>query len=260
MTHEKLHSAHEETEPVIWPETMWPLEPSILQGIPDELLPEGEEMRGLQYPWEFLVLMRAMMKARITETRGIEDAEIVRPDLTVLEGPIWFAEGAKIQAFTAIEGPAYVGRRAHIGHGSLVRNCLLLPESFLGAYTEAKGSILGSRSRMAHRNSGLDSILGSGVQFAGMTATANFIDEHTTVRVKVNTGNVEERIDTGLTHFGTVIGSGTTFFANCLTNPGKLVGAGCIIDQNVTVSSNIPDNMRVTNPIIPVTTTPIQEG
>lgn len=235
-------SPKREIELVQWPESMWPLDPSALQSIPEELLPDIDALRALRYPWEFLVLMRDTMKERITDTRGQENVVIDNPNVTTINGPVWFAEGARLRPGAEVDGPSYVA--GHVGFSSLVRGSALFPGSSIGAHGEVANSLLLGGS-FPHHNTILDSVIDKGVDVAGYVKTANYAGgKNITVRVP----GEENPIDTGLDHLGTVIGKSSRVQADAAFNPGKFLGRGSIIEQGVRVYSHVPDGMVLSAP------------
>lgn len=250
MGKEIYHIGHHEDAPkteielIQWPESMWPLDPSVLQNLPEALLPNIDALRELRYPWQFLTLMRETMAERITQTQGQETARIDNPNLTTINGPVWFEKGARIRPGAEIDGPAYIA--GHVGFSSLVRGSIMLPGASVGAHGEIANSILIGGS-FPHHNTILDSIVDRGVDVAGYVKTANYAGgRNITVRIP----GEENSIDTGLDHFGTIMGKGSRVQADVAFNPGKFLGRGSIVEQGVRVYSNIPDGMVLSAPRI----------
>jgi UDP-N-acetylglucosamine diphosphorylase / glucose-1-phosphate thymidylyltransferase / UDP-N-acetylgalactosamine diphosphorylase / glucosamine-1-phosphate N-acetyltransferase / galactosamine-1-phosphate N-acetyltransferase len=217
---------------------MWPLEPSVLNGLPAELQPSAEELEDLEHPWELLVLLRDILAKRVTETRISENAAISRPELTVIDGPVWVAEGATLKPFSSVEGPAYIGRGALIGAYSLVRQSILMDGSIVGARSEVGRSILGRGSAAPHNNAVLDSMFDADVNFAGESITANERLDHATIRTVQN----GERIDTGMPKLGAIIGRGTRTGGRVMTMPGVMIGKDALVPPATTIKKNIADN------------------
>jgi len=242
LTFENKHNP--EAGPEAWPDTMWPLDPGILHGLPDQLWPDPEELRSMEYPWQLLAALNRARGERITETHGEAGVTFENRDLTHIEGPVWFGPGATVLAMSKIYGPAYVG--GTIGSFGLMRHSLVGTGGLVSAYCEVKASVLGVRATTSHHDIILDSIIGNGVNIAGEVGTANVREDKGTIRTTVD----GEKIDTGLTSFGTIIGEGSRLQHNSAVMPGKLIGRHCIVGAGVHVYSNLPDNTRIENPRI----------
>jgi NDP-sugar pyrophosphorylase family protein len=226
-----------------WPETMWPLDQDVLHGLPDQLWPDRDELESLRYPWELLAVLNRIREERITETRGETEVNFDDPNKVNIKGPVWFAPGVKVRAFSIIEGPAYVG--GNVGSFSLTRESLLGRSSLVGAYCEVARSVFGTEAVTSHKNIVLDSILSTGAHLGGGTHTANVRSDGGEISATVGIGG--PKIATGLRSFGTIIGARTEFGSNGATMPGKLVGEGSVIGPSVDVYSNVPDSTRVEN-------------
>lgn len=215
---------------VQWPETMWPLEPDIIQGLPEELRPSLDEMSSLQYPWEFLVVMQQILEKRITQTRIDKAARFENRDLTLINGPVWLDEGADIQAFTKIVGPTYIGKNALVGNHALIRSTALMPDSIAGAGTEVSRSYFGKGSHAFHKNVVLDSILSNGTSLGGLTSTANVRMDKSAVHVYVPHEGVT---NTGLEKIGVITGKQAALAGWVQIMPGMLIGSYAVINPGV---------------------------
>ena len=75
-----------------------------------------------------------------------------------------------------------------------------------------------------------DSILGRRVNLGAGVKTANVKNDRSEVTV---TESAPERIATGLTKFGAIIGDRTQIGCNCVTTPGTLIGPDCLVYPTV---------------------------
>lgn len=135
-------------------------------------------------------------------------------------------EGSVIQDGVSITGPAIIGKNCFIGHGSLIReNCLLGDNVHVGHATEIKNSILLDGAISAHLNYIGDSIIGRNVNISGGTIFANLRLDKNYVSIKL--GN--EKIDTGLLKFSSIIGDNCMIGVNSVLNPGTLIGRNSVV-------------------------------
>ena len=86
-----------------------------------------------------------------------------------------------------------------------------------------------------------ESVIGRNVSIGGGTITGNLrLDEgEVTSIVK------QEKIGTGRTKFGTVIGNNARIGIHVSTNPGVKIGAGSFISSKTLVNEDIPDEKFV---------------
>lgn len=238
MAGKDLLSTHDVLDAVKWPESMWPLAPAVLQSLPQELIPNIDRLNTLKFPWELLQLIHETIKERLTESRISPESEIASS--VSIEGPVWIEKGAKVLDFVKIVGPTYIGENALIGNFTLVRKCIICDQSIVGAHSEVARSYIG-RSCWLHRNYIGDSILTDNIEVGGHSATANYRLDHMTIKSTI--GN--EKVDSGLDKFGSIIGSDTKIAGNCTIMPGVKIGQNCIIMSGVDVFADIADGNRV---------------
>lgn len=155
---------------------------------------------------------------------------------------IFIGEGSIINEGAFIKGPAIIGENCVIGHGALLReNCLIGDNAQIGHAVEIKNSIVMNHSKVAHLNYVGDSVVGCNVNISGGAMLANFrLDKHTvTVKYK------EEKIDTKLMKFGSVVGDNTVVGANAVLNPGTILGKNCAVFPLASVSGYYPSNETI---------------
>lgn len=148
-------------------------------------------------------------------------------------------EGTTIQEGVLIDGPAIIGKYAYIGHGSLIRgNCIIGNNVQIGHAVEVKSSIFLNDSKAAHLNYIGDSIIGNKVNISGGTILANYRLDKKTVTV----GMGEEKIDTGLEKFSSIVGDSSNIGVNCVLNPGTILGKNTTIYPLISVKGVHKDN------------------
>ena len=140
-----------------------------------------------------------------------------------LEGTgIVIESGAKIEAFSYIKGPCFIGSGSEIRHGAYLRGHVYIGRNcVVGHSTEVKHSIFFDRAKAGHFNYIGDSILGNNVNLGAGTKIANLKLTPGSVILKIG----EETIDTELKKFGAILGDATETGCNSVLNPGTLIAS-----------------------------------
>ena len=177
----------------------------------------------IKYPWDFLKLQQEIMNNHILESKISPNAII--SETTVLKGPCIIEDGVEIDDFCKINGPIFIGKDSFIGMGSLVRNCMMGEKTSIGFNCEIAKTYFSGQTDIAHHNVILDSILGDNVWFGGYSGTANVLLTKKNVKYKID----ETLIDTGINHFGTVVGNNSAIGAAVIILPGRQIQANSTI-------------------------------
>jgi len=152
---------------------------------------------------------------------------------------IYVGEGTIIREGATIDGPAIIGKYVLLGHGSLVRgNCIIGNNVQLGHAVETKGSIFLNDSKSAHLNYIGDSIIGNKVNISGGTILANYRLDGKAVMVS----DGENRIETGLEKFSSIIGDGSNIGVHAVLNPGTILGKNTIVYPLLSIKGVHKDN------------------
>lgn len=186
-----------------------------------------------RYVWQALARIGDHV-ARLTNGRQTILGEVMAGAF-LGEGPLYVAEGARIEPGAYVQGPAYIGRGAVVRHGAFVReNVLMLPGSVLGHASEAKNSLFLPQAHAPHFNYVGDSILGHRVNLGAGTKLSNLTmvsakDPQTGKRPTIRLRLGDQEYDTGLAKLGAVLGDGVQTGCNAVLNPGCLVGRRSLI-------------------------------
>jgi NDP-sugar pyrophosphorylase family protein len=152
---------------------------------------------------------------------------------------VYIGEGTIIQEGVTIVGPAIIGRYALLGHGSYVReNCIIGNNAQLGHAVEVKGSIFLDDSKASHLNYIGDSIIGGKVNISGGAILANYRLDKKPIMVIAG----ENKIETGLEKFGSIIGDRSNIGVSCVLNPGTILGKNTVIYPLISVKGVHKDN------------------
>jgi acetyltransferase-like isoleucine patch superfamily enzyme len=182
------------------------------------------------YPWDLLRIMNSALESKI-QTKCISSNATVS-DRSIIRGPCLIEDGVYIDDFCKILGPTYIGKNSNIGTGSLIRNCMIGAESNIGFNCEIGRSYLAGNNAIPHHNVILDSIVGQNTWMGGYVGTTNFLLNKQNIRFKLG----DRLVDTGVTHFGAVIGPDCAIGAGVLTLPGRFIPSNSQIQPGIVVS------------------------
>jgi len=177
----------------------------------------------IKYPWDYLSCTKNALDNHITKTSISPTAKIAKT--SIIYGPCIIEDNVTIDDFCKIQGPIYIGKDSFIGMGSLVRNCVLGKNTTIGFNCEIAKSYFAGSTEIAHHNVILDSVIGENVWFGGYSGTANVLLTKKNVKYQIN----DELIDTGINHFGAVVGNGSSVGAAVIILPGRQILPNSVI-------------------------------
>lgn len=188
-------------------------------------------LEGLTYPWEALSKINEFI---------IELGSKLNPEIYELRGKdIWVAKSAEIFPTAYIKGPVIIGENAEIRHCAFIRgNAIIGNNAVVGNSTELKNVILFNNVQVPHYNYVGDSILGYKAHMGAGSITSNVKSDKKLVIVK--DGN--EKIETGLKKFGSMIGDNVEVGCGSILNPGSVIGRNTNIYPLSSVRGVIPAN------------------
>jgi UDP-N-acetylglucosamine diphosphorylase / glucose-1-phosphate thymidylyltransferase / UDP-N-acetylgalactosamine diphosphorylase / glucosamine-1-phosphate N-acetyltransferase / galactosamine-1-phosphate N-acetyltransferase len=149
------------------------------------------------------------------------------PTNCFLENPekIFIGENTIIEPNTYIKGPCFIGKNCQIRHGAYIRGNVITGDGcIIGHGTEIKNSILLNNVRASHFVYIGDSILGNDVNIGANATLANYRLD----REEVSFSFQNNKINTGLKKFGSVIGDNTQIGCNTVLNPATFLGKNVI--------------------------------
>lgn len=198
-----------------------------------------KETLTLKYPWHLLSIKDYLLgihNGQISNKAYLRKTAVIKnPEKVVIE------DGAIVGEFALIEGPAYIGKGAILGAYSILRKGSILEEKAqVQRYCDISNSIL---FKNAHLHSGFvgDSVVGENCRIgAGFIAANRRID-----RAEIKTLVKNQRVNTGLTSFGTVIGANTKMGIRISVMPGKMIGKNCFVGPGQIITKNLPDNSKI---------------
>ncbi len=193
---------------------------------------------SLKYPWELLKTTKIMLSEKLKGQEIADTAEIAKN--VVIEGNVHIGKNTKIFENAVIKGPCYIGNNCTIGNNALIRENVNIEDNvMIGANCEIVRSVI---QEGAHIHSGiiLDSIIGKNCRIGAGTITAN----RRLDRGEIKTTVKGEKVNSGLTYFGVIIGDNTNIGIGVKTMPGVMIGSNCVIGPGSVVFENIENNTR----------------
>jgi bifunctional UDP-N-acetylglucosamine pyrophosphorylase/glucosamine-1-phosphate N-acetyltransferase len=201
------------------------------------VVPYRGHWSALKYPWHVLDVMEYYLSK--IDGQHIAPNAYVAPTATVI-GNVFIGENVKIFPGAAVVGPAFIGKGTIIGNNALVRASMVLNECEVGFTTEVARSYVADRCSM-HACRVLDSIFAHGVNFSAGCTTANLRIDRESVQVKVK----GQRLATGRTKLGAIIGREAFLAVDVMTMPGVKVGERARIGPGTHVHQDVRDSARI---------------
>jgi UDP-3-O-[3-hydroxymyristoyl] glucosamine N-acyltransferase len=186
------------------------------------------------YPWDFHYIVQRILREELTEASVSPNASISKS--SIIDGPSIIEDGVTIDDFCKIKGPTYIGKGSFIGMSSLIRNCMIGNDTRIGFNCEIGRSYILGRDKIPHQNVIVDSLIGENVWFGAYSVTLNVLFTRNNIQFEIDKGNV---IDTGMEHFGAVIGNNCTIGTSVTIFPGKHIHPNTAVRPETIVARNL---------------------
>lgn len=148
--------------------------------------------------------------------------ESISKDEFIISDGIAIHASASIEPGAILKKPAIIGPKCLIAAGAYIREgCWLEDSCFLGPGTEVKSSFIFKGSRLAHFNYVGNSIIGQDVNLEAGSIIANHYNERVDKEIYVIRNG--QKVHTGVTKFGALVGDGCRIGANAVIAPGSLM-------------------------------------
>jgi UDP-N-acetylglucosamine diphosphorylase/glucosamine-1-phosphate N-acetyltransferase len=134
-------------------------------------------------------------------------------------GPVYLSEDVEVHPFTRIEGPAFVGRKSLLLGTKLREGCSIGEVCRVGG--EVEESIMHAYSNKYHDGFLGHAYVGEFVNLGALTTNSDLKNDYTSVEVMLN----GQKVDTGSTKVGSIIGDHTKTSIATLFNTGSIIGA-----------------------------------
>lgn len=196
----------------------------------------SHETITLKYAWDLFAIKNYLL----TSIKKFTASSATVADSATIIGNVYIDEGAKISENVCIKGPCYIGKNVFVGNNSLLRNGVIVEkDAVIGSYIEVKNSIIMDDST-THTGLLEDSIVGRYCRIAADILTANVrLDRKEIWSIIKN-----EKVNTGLTAFGMILGEKSDVGVRVTTMPGIIVGNNVLIGPSTTVIKNIASNTK----------------
>src|SRR5690349_7662412 len=174
-----------------------------------------------QYVWNALKQIASYLQFRLKP--AVLGDLIGRP---FISANVFVGRGTVVEQGAVLKGPAWIGENCQIRSGCYVRENVVVGNGVvMGNSCEFKNSIIFDEAQVPHFSYVGDSILGYRSHLGAGVILSN---------VKLNRSEIivtdgVERIATGLTKFGAIVGDRTEIGCNSVMNPGSVLGRDCIV-------------------------------
>lgn len=158
----------------------------------------------------------------------------------VRNGPVYIDVGAKVQAFTRIEGPCYIGRETQLFRTNLREGTSIGPVCRVGGEVEA--SILQGYVNKYHDGFLGHSFVSPWCNLGALTTNSDLKNDYSAVSVPL----AGESVSTGEMKVGCFLGDHTKTAIGSLFNTGTAVGVMCqILPAGELMPKHIPSYTRL---------------
>jgi len=143
-----------------------------------------------------------------------------------ISNQVYIGSGTIVEQGAVLKGPAWIGENCHVRSGCYVRENVIVGDGVvMGNSCEFKNSIIFNDAQVPHFNYVGDSILGHKTHLGAGVILSNVKLDHSEITVATE----GERLPTGLTKFGAIVGDRTEIGCNAVINPGAVIGRDCIV-------------------------------
>jgi len=158
----------------------------------------------------------------------IKSPDLINPEVVIdaSNGPVIIADNVKIQSFSLLQGPLYIGEDSVVQSQSFIRGSIIGPVCKIGG--EISSTIIQGWSNKVHYGFLGNSYIGQWVNFGAGTTNSNLKNNYTAVNVTVN----DNVVKTDELFIGLFAGDYTTFAIGTTLNTGTNIGPGCNIVTN----------------------------
>ncbi len=186
-------------------------------------------------PWDLLDANRYFLRQIPLTIEGeIED------NVQVI-GPVGIGNGTRVRSGSYLQGPLIIGENCDIGPNCFIRDhCSIGNNVRIGHACELKNTIVFDNSNVPHLSYIGDSIIGSYVNLAAGTITANLRFDKQPVKLTIK----GKKIDSGKRKMGAIIGDHVQTGIGTTLMPGVKIGPHSLIGPNINVWDDIPPNTK----------------
>lgn len=155
---------------------------------------------------------------------------------------IWIAKNATIDNTAKIIGPCIIDENTEIRHCAYIRGGVIIGKNcVIGNSCELKNTIIFDNCQIPHFNYIGDSIMGYHSHIGAGVIVTNLKNDKSNITIKTS----EEKIETGLRKFGSIIGNNVEVGCNSTIFPGTIIMPNVNIYPLTRVRGIIPENSIV---------------
>lgn len=177
-----------------------------------------EASSGLSDPLPDGTLVIGSPEGVLARGAGIEPGVV----FDVRHGCVVVERGTEIRSGTRIEGPCWVGPDVRVV-GGFIRNSVIGPRCVVRG--EVSASVFVGYANKAHDGFVGHSVVGHWVNLGAGTTTSNLKNTYGPVRLQI----ANERLDTGRTFLGSLIGDHAKTAIGTMLSTGTVIGAGASV-------------------------------
>ncbi len=190
---------------------------------------------GMVYDSDFTLLGGDPTKGQMRVLlcgQEVADAAVVYAGAVFMDDQVHVAPGAVVEPGALLKGPTYIGPGSEVRQGAYLRGgCLVGRGCVVGHNTEMKNSVMLDGAKAGHFAYLGDSVLGREVNLGAGTKLANLkiIERPYHIKAGDTVFHVARR------KFGAIMGDHCQTGCNSVTNPGTVLGKGCLTAPCVSI-------------------------
>ncbi|MFN8373209.1 MAG: putative sugar nucleotidyl transferase [Anaerolineae bacterium] len=148
--------------------------------------------------------------------------------LDARDGPVYIAEGVKIQPYTYVQGPTFIGAKTYLVGGQIREGTTIGPVCRIGG--EVEEAIIQGYTNKYHAGFLGHSYLGEWVNIGAIGTNSDLKNTYGTIRIDVN----DVLVDTGMQKMGIIIGDHAKIGIGTMVMAGTVIGVGSnVMGKNV---------------------------
>jgi NDP-sugar pyrophosphorylase family protein len=181
-----------------------------------------------KFPWIILSQLQEILSSHF---KSLNKSEYV------IKENIAIHKSAIVEQGVVMKGTGVIGENCFVGAHAYLRGGFFLGKNVsIGPGCEIKSSLIFDFSALAHFNFVGDSILGSSVNMEAGSVIANHYNDRVEKEITVTFEN--QKIKTGVSKFGALVGDNVKIGANAVLSPGTILQPGRIVKRLELVEQN----------------------
>ncbi|MFZ2025144.1 MAG: sugar phosphate nucleotidyltransferase [Microgenomates group bacterium] len=191
-----------------------------------------ENWQPIKYPWHILAVADRLLSQM--EGQQIDASAVIKQNV-IIEGSVVIESGVRIFEGTKIVGPVFIGKNTIIGNNNIIRSSSIGEDCVTGFNSDITRSVIGNNCWF-HTNYVGDSVIGNNVSMGSGTVAANLRLDDGEIQSVIK----EEKVNTGKTKLGAMIGDNVRIGVQASTMPGIKIGSDSFIAAGIVLTQDIP--------------------